>query len=483
MTEIMIPGFDPEIVADVVERMKDNPALGRKSIMKLYGLSESRAKRFAREVKIKLGVDPTWKASHHKGNDGELDKTTVVHATPAQSTKGTPDLSIEESPEVMVAEGLISCRFAKADTLAELHRLSEADLDKWEPYKHRINRWGSADNPSWQVRCEYRLREVKVDDLLLEAGIESLREASADIEPLPYEHPISDIAYEITCVDPHLGGMFFQPGVDAAWSLDHCRALWFYGFQEAIRRCRKFGEPGEIMVPVGNDFLHAEGMVRHTTTGGTDQPEMVSWTYAAKYGARMLIDTVLWLRQEFPKTRIVIPVIQGNHSRATDFMLGMVLEARFWHDPGVVVNAENEPYKAWRWGCNLVGLEHGHSVGVIRLASLMAQEWPDLWLLTNGGYREWHRGDQHRKGTGGIITYEEQGVAVEGLAGLTPGNEWHKLKSFNNQQRAAATAFVWDKHAGPVARFPVQINSKTNLPMGDATLEAPDGMMTAPDLL
>lgn len=481
----MIPGFDPELVADVVKRMKENPALGRVSLKKLYGLSEARAKRLAREVKLKLGVDPSWKANVHATEaattapGGAFNVSTAAPVREPQKASGTPDLSVEETADNVVAEGIVSCRFARADTLNELHRLAEVDLERWEPYKHRINRWGSEENPCWQVRCEYRLREEKVHELQFEAALESLRERSPSVPPYPYEHGKGDRALEISIMDPHLGGLFFQPGVDAVWTLEHCRTMWFYGIQEVIRRARSFGPFSEVVLPIGNDFLHADNIF-HTTTAGTGQPEMVSWQYAAKYGARLLIETVSFLLEEFG-CPITLKVIPGNHARQTEYMLGLVLSARFWNDERVRVDDSADPYKCWVFGCNFVAFEHGHSVPVIRLASLSAQTWPKEWAATDGGFREWHIADQHRKGGSRPLIYEEQGVSVEGLPGLTPGNEWHKLKSFNNQQRACAVGFVYDYSAGPIAKLPVMINSKTNLPMGDDSLEPPTGA-TAPEL-
>ena len=88
----------------------------------------------------------------------------------------------------------------------------------------------------------------------------------------------------------------------------------------------------------------------------------------------------------------------------------------------------------------------------------MANECRDIWQETV--YREWHLGDQHRKGSAKPSMHEEQGVSVEYMPGLVVPNEWHRLKSYNWQKRGAL-AFVWDKTAGPIARLQVNINSYT----------------------
>jgi hypothetical protein len=112
----------------------------------------------------------------------------------------------------------------------------------------------------------------------------------------------------------------------------------------------------------------------------------------------------------------------------------------------------------------LIGFEHGHSIrNVVRLAALMANECRNDWAETS--YREWHLGDQHRKGSAKPAMLEEQGVSVEYLPGLTPPNEWHRLKSYNWQKRAGM-AFVWDYWQGLRCRFNVNIDSYTGRLMG-----------------
>jgi len=138
-----------------------------------------------------------------------------------------------------------------------------------------------------------------------------------------------------------------------------------------------------------------------------------------------------------------------------------VMNAYFHQNDNVTVECDPSPYKFKRYGVNLIGFEHGHSVATIRLAALMANERPQDWAETK--YREWHLGDQHRKGSAKPSVMEEQGVSVEFLPSLTAPNEWHRLKSFNWQKRGAM-AWVWDYNYGPLARLQINIDSTTGLP-------------------
>ena len=93
----------------------------------------------------------------------------------------------------------------------------------------------------------------------------------------------------------------------------------------------------------------------------------------------------------------------------------------------------------------------------------MAHECRQWWGQTS--YREWHVGDQHRKGSARPSALEEQGVAVEFLPGLTPPNAWHRLRGYNWQQRAGM-AFVWDARCGCILRVQANIDSYTGRRMG-----------------
>ena len=161
------------------------------------------------------------------------------------------------------------------------------------------------------------------------------------------------------------------------------------------------------------------------------------------------------LRQVDP---VYVYEIPGNHSQMADFTMARVLKAYFRRDPDVQVDASSSPYKFHRAGVNLIGFEHGHHVKPIRMAALMANERRRDWAETE--YREWHCGDQHRKGTPNIA-FEEQGCSVEYIPGLTAPNEWHRLKSFSHQKRGAM-AYVWDHVAGPVCRVQFNISQYTH---------------------
>jgi hypothetical protein len=186
---------------------------------------------------------------------------------------------------------------------------------------------------------------------------------------------------------------------------------------------------------------------------------MLSWHEVYKQGKNLAIEMVGTLRDFAP---VKIYQVPGNHSTHSDYTIGLILDAYFHNDDSVEVDCSSSPYKFHRFGTNLIGYEHGHSVPVIRLAALMANMVPKDWAETS--YREYHLGDQHRKATSKPSSFEEQGVSIEYLAGLTPPNAWHKTHAYNFQKRGAV-AFVWDHDRGQLAKLCVNLDNYTGKPM------------------
>jgi hypothetical protein len=189
---------------------------------------------------------------------------------------------------------------------------------------------------------------------------------------------------------------------------------------------------------------------------------MVAIQTTYKRGVQLAIAAAEIFAKHSPLRILVVP---GNHDRMLTYTLGHVLDAHYCRDPNVTVVVDESPYKFWSYGVNLLGFDHGHSIKLQNLPALMANE-TRLTHWESARYCEWHLGDQHRKGGGRPTAMTEQGVGIEFLAGLTPANEWHKLKSFNWQARGAV-AYVWDFHSGPTARLHANLDSYTGKPMGE----------------
>lgn len=389
-------------------------------------------------------------------------------------------------------------------TLADAVRVAEVDLSIWEVDTWQCRQWTTPLNiksgqkvvklkkvkstgGGQSVECEeealrwlpsqpmqqqqylvaMKLRRKTPERLALETLLEEISQHQRILLPAFKKPKLAKQtprrALEICVMDVHLGMRCYKPAADNSWSIDEAKDAFMATVEELLGRSRHFGPFEEVVAVIGNDYLHADH-VFHTTTAGTPQPEMEAIHHVFVEGQRLM----MWYIERLRSVGVHIKVVSipGNHDRFTSFTMARIIQAYYEGADAkdVSVEADASPYKFWKYGVNLIGFEHGHSVKPVRMAALMANEtrlkgWQDA------RYCEWHVGDQHRKGSSKPMMLEEQGVSVEYLPALTPPNEWHRLKSYNWQKRGAM-AFIYDHSQGPIARLQVNFDSYTGYLMG-----------------
>lgn len=330
-------------------------------------------------------------------------------------------------------------------TLDDLCRVAEIDLEIWNVTKWVANTWaGKWQTKAWLARKTHEQSNI-------EALLDDLR-ANSPVVPHRwpgYRQTTSGRvrALEIAIMDPHFGLRAFKGASGDDYDFDSAERIWWSSIEKLLMRARYFGPFDKICFVAGNDFLHADN-VFHTTTQGTGQPEMDAWHHTFERGEELLIKTILTLSKE---ARVDVIMVPGNHARQSEYALGRVLNAYFRNDENVMVDCSASPYKFWRFGVNLVGFEHGHSIKAPRLGSLMANECKDDWAQT--WQREWHCGDQHRESA----VFSDFGVNTKYLPSMVTWNEWHKIKSFSWAHRASL-GFVYDEYDGLIST--PQVNAR-----------------------
>lgn len=354
-------------------------------------------------------------------------------------------------------------------TPEDLLKHANIDMGVYEIDSVTVNNWESAGAQSsggiWKTglrQIKIRLRRKKDEIVAVERLLARLEASAPIVGKLKYPRNKAQKfrrALEVSITDPHLGLMCFKGDSDHNWSLEECGKLCMWSVDSLLDRAKVFGDFDEIVFPFGNDFMHHDNLL-HTTTRGTPQPDGIAFQYVFENAIKLATAMIDRLSQVAP---VKVVQVSGNHDQVASFSLGHVLSAYYRNNKNISVNVSRSPYKFYRFGTNLIGYDHGHHIKPIRLAAIMAHECKEDWAKTT--YREWHCGDQHRKGSGSPVIMEEQGVSVEYLPALTPPNAWHRQKGFNWQQRGAM-AFVWDHDEGPIARLQVNLNSYTGKPTG-----------------
>jgi hypothetical protein len=337
-----------------------------------------------------------------------------------------------------------------SDNVHSLEALLEdarVDMRIYQVSKWTANYWGKPGDYNWQVKAELRPRDPQ--SIGLEHLIEELKQQSPEREYKYHPKVIENSrrALEISMMDVHYGMRCFSPAACEDYSPEMAETLVWRTVDLMLERALSFGPFEKIVLPFGNDWMHHDN-VFHTTTAGTGQPEAESWHHTFVQAKYLIWDLIEALSDHAPVEVVVIP---GNHDRQTAFALGQVVEARFWNDENITVYADPAPYKFWRYGINLTGFEHGHSIKPKDLPGIVINECRGI--LPEVRSIQWHCGDQHREAP----RFGDHGIVTKYLPSFVAGNEWHKLKGFSWAHRASI-GFVYDYHGGIICQPQVNAN-------------------------
>lgn len=379
--------------------------------------------------------------------------------------------SREEKNELSVKDdaAILTVRSRTTRTLSEALAASGTDLTTWKVERHLINKWDCVaksarpDGPEllatelWQVKVW--LVPVSPFEKSLESLLEQMKRRSERVGKTRPRASKRCVGLELSVMDPHFGLACKKPSSDQNWDPDQCYDYYVYAHKDLIDQGKRIAHANkwtisEISFPFGNDLLHVDNLI-HTTTVGTFQAETSDIEQSYVRAELAVIESIDEMLKLAPVKAFQIP---GNHDNYSSFTMGRVINAWYHKNANFHVDATCNQYKCWMFGSTLIGYEHGSSINPIRLAALMANEWPEEFHATS--YHEWHLGDQHRRGASKPSAFEEQGVSIDFLPGLVVPNKWHRKKAFNFQKRAA-TAFLVHPTQGVRMRINSNIDKYT----------------------
>ena len=333
-------------------------------------------------------------------------------------------------------------------TLADLIRVCEIDTNEWSVDSFTCNKWEAAakddtgrmvSRPLFQVKA---IMKRKVAVLAARLEIDALKaEAKKAIKPRPAPkraRPQGEHLLEISIPDLHVGKLAWSEETLGA-NYDHKIALDLYraALDALIARTAAF-RFSQIVLPVGNDFYHADtksGM----TTAGTPLDTDSRWHKTFVAGRRLMVEAVERLRAIAPVTVVVVP---GNHDAHATFCLGDSLECWYHSTPDVAVWNQPSQRKYMQHGKVMLLWTHKPAKGD-SLPLLMATERPEMFGSTV--HREAHVGHLHQ-----LRVSESMGVRVRVSPALCPADAWHSENLFVLNKRAAE-AFVWHPEDGLVS--------------------------------
>jgi hypothetical protein len=115
----------------------------------------------------------------------------------------------------------------------------------------------------------------------------------------------------------------------------------------------------------------------------------------------------------------------GNHDDHSAIMLAICLANFYEREPRVIVDTSPNRFHWYRFGANLIGTTHGHSVKAADLPGIMANDRPKDWGETK--YRFWYTGHVHHD-----QLKEYRGCTVETFRTLAAADAWHNSQGYRS---------------------------------------------------
>ena len=348
----------------------------------------------------------------------------------------------EEEVEMVYENRAESTTNTNGNTALDIN-LAERGIKKKDVVS--VKHWQSASG-------EFRFSIVTKEDITANET-DILKKVSSFIESHSPHYPSinRDIKHNnhllvINPADIHIGKYANHIETGDGYNVEIACERVLEGLQGLIDKSKGF-EVDKVLFCVGNDILHIDN-VYNTTTAGTNQDVDGKWWEHFEIALALYVKCVEILREIAP-----VDVIHSmsNHDYQSGFHLAHALKSWFRLDGEVTFDISVAHRKYYKYGKNLIGLEHGDGAKMDKLPLLMAQEQPLLWSETT--HRYWYLHHLHHKVKHKWLDAKDFiGVTVEYMRSPSGTDSWHSRKGFTGVPKAVE-GFLHEKVSGQVARL------------------------------
>ena len=348
----------------------------------------------------------------------------------------------EEEVEMVYENRAESTTNTNGNTALDIN-LAERGIDKKDVVS--VKHWQSASG-------EFRFSIVTKEDITANET-DILKTVSSFIENHSPHYPsikrkikLNNHLLVINPADIHIGKYANHLETGDGYNVEIACERVLEGLQGLIDKSKGF-EVDRVLFCVGNDILHIDN-VYNTTTAGTNQDVDGKWWEHFEIALALYVKCVEILREIAP-----VDVIHSmsNHDYQSGFHLAHALKSWFRRDSEVSFDISVAHRKYYKYGKNLIGLEHGDGAKMDKLPLLMAQEQPSLWSETT--HRYWYLHHLHHKVKHKWLDAKDFiGVTVEYMRSPSGTDSWHSRKGFTGVPKAVE-GFLHQKESGQVARL------------------------------
>ena len=348
----------------------------------------------------------------------------------------------EEEVEMIYENRAESTTNTNGNTALDIN-LAERGIDKKDVVS--VKHWQSASG-------EFRFSIVTKEDITANET-DILKTVSSFIENHSPHYPsikrkikLNNHLLVINPADIHIGKYANHLETGDGYNVEIACERVLEGLQGLIDKSKGF-EVDRVLFCVGNDILHIDN-VYNTTTAGTNQDVDGKWWEHFEIALALYVKCVEILREIAP-----VDVIHSmsNHDYQSGFHLAHSLKSWFRNTKDVTFDISVAHRKYYKYGSNLIGLEHGDGAKMDKLPMLMANDRPLMWAETK--YRYWYLHHIHHKVKYKWLDAKDFiGVTVEYMRSPSGTDSWHNRKGFCGVQKAVE-GFIHSKKSGQIARL------------------------------
>lgn len=363
-----------------------------------------------------------------------------------QSNTAAPESGTKIKKEVEGPDTTIASESHEIRTLEQLIAYCKVDLTTHYVTKHVVNMWGSATNPSFQVKAWLSLINDESEESeaeIVESLIKKMKTYAPTYPTIIPKKSKSGNALEICLFDHHFGQLSWGKETGSKnYDLKIAAEMAGSAIESIVSSAAHY-ELDKIIIPIGNDFFNVNDKT-NTTVKGTPQDEDARWVKTFDNGCDVWVDILEKLRSIAPVQALWIP---GNHDEERSYYLAKYLHGWF-HNSDIVIDNTPKPQKVVTWGTNAVMYTHGCNERKNDYPAVFATTFPQEFAKAK--YRAIHLGDKHHLNKSSLTANEDvYSIDVKIKPALVPLNAWSAGKAYRAIARTEAE--IWNKKDGLIA--------------------------------
>lgn len=359
-------------------------------------------------------------------------------------------------------------------TIKDLRGLIEAcdvDMQLWDVDTFKARSWttpvkirtGGKDTlhhvTNYGVSASFKLKNVRehiatlFSEMCEKLGNKAKTRNEKLIERRPHQYSGGHLL-ELGIYDFHLGMQAWANAGKEDWDTTIAEIVFQTAIKDLVKRTQLSGLKIErVVMPIGNDFIHADNKL-HTTTAGTQMHMDARYQKVFMLGVELQTWAIDYLLRVF-KCPVDVVIVPGNHDSNTSFFLGELLKAQYRGHANVKIDNAARMRKYYAYGKTLLGFTHGNHEKLMELPMIMASEAPVAWGQSK--WREFHIGHFHHRKAMQLAPYyqDTNGCLVRILPTLTAQDDYHSRQGYVCATKAAE-AYIYSKHDGLVSTVHAQ---------------------------